>query len=193
MGLHTRNKRVYIIALCAYARPAGRREMTKQTSPAEPERLLLSTRREYLEALQRLIVLAQRELRIFDADFSDLKIESPRTHALLREFLLRGRDNRLYIAVHDTYYLRNYCPRLLHLLSRFSDRMFIHQTEGDAARAQDGFVLADKLHLVRRPVRAQPRAALRLNDESEGQGIYLRFSEIWDSSVPAVAATTSGL
>jgi hypothetical protein len=71
--------------------------------------------------------------------------------------------------------------------------MFIHQTQADAARAQDSFVLADKLHLVRRPVQAHPRAALRLHDEQESQGIYLRFSEIWDSSFPAVAATTSGL
>ena len=87
--------------------------MTEETKPAESERLLLSTRREYLEALERLIALAQRELRIFDADFSELKIDSPRTHELLRDFLLRDRDNRLYIAVHSTDYLRNYSPRLL--------------------------------------------------------------------------------
>jgi|SRR3990172_4957262 len=167
--------------------------MTEAMDSPQPERVLLSTRREYLEALQRLIGLAQRELRIFDADFFHLKIDSPRTHELLREFLLRGRDNRLYIAVHDTDYIRNYCPRLLDLLRQFSDRMFIHQTQDDAARAQDSFVLADKLHVVRRPVQAQPRAALRLNDERESQTIYLRFSEIWDSSFPAISATTSGL
>lgn len=167
--------------------------MTEENSAAEPERVLLSTRREYLEAMERLIGLAQRELRIFDSDFSELKIDAPRTHALMRDFLLRSRDNRLYIAVHSADYLRNYCPRLLNLLRQFSDRMFIQQTEGDAARAQDSFVLADKLHLVRRPVQAQPRATLRLNDEQEGQGIFLRFSEIWDSSIPAVTATTSGL
>jgi len=157
------------------------------------ERLLLSTRREYLEALERLTGLVQRELRIFDSDISGLKIDSPRTHELLRAFLLRGRDNRLYIAVHADYYIRNCCPRLLDLLAQFSDRMFIHRTEGDGARAQDSFVLADRLHFVRRPVQAQPRAVLRLHDEQESQAIYLRFSEIWDSSVPAVSATTSGL
>ena len=108
-------------------------------------------------------------------------------------FLLRHRDNRLYIAVHDDNYIRNYCPRLLELLVQFSDRMLIHRTEGDGARAQDSFVLADRLHFVRRPVQAQPRAVLRLNDEQEGQAIFLRFSEIWDNSVPAVSATTSGL
>ena len=167
--------------------------MTVETPTPRSERLLLSTRREYLEALQQLIGLAQRELRIFDADFFHLKIDAPHTHELLRDFLLRSRDNRLYIAVHDSEYIRNHCPRLLFLLRQFSDRMFIHQTQGDAARIQDCLVLADRRHFVRRPVQAQPRAALKLNDEPESQGMYLRFSEIWDSSFPAVSATSSGL
>ena len=167
--------------------------MTEDSTSAQPQRVLLSTRAEYLGAMQQLIGLVQRELRIFDADFSELQIDSRRTHELLHAFLLQGRDNRLYIAVHNTYYVRNYCPRLLDLLRQFSDRMFIHQTEGDAARIQDCLVLADRLHFVRRPVQAQPRAVLRLNDEQESQGIYLRFAEIWESSSPAVSATTSGL
>ncbi|TSA14150.1 MAG: hypothetical protein D4R74_08765 [Betaproteobacteria bacterium] len=167
--------------------------MTDAIDPPQPERVLLSTRREYLEALLRVAGLARRELRIFDAHCADLDIDSPQTHELLRVFLLRSRDNRLYLAVHDIEHIRTRCPRLLLLLRQFSDRMFIHRTQGDAARAQDCFVLADRLHFVRRPVHAQPRATLRLNDEQESQGIYLRFSEIWDSSVPAISASTSGL
>jgi len=166
--------------------------------PEEParhraQRCALSTRKEYRDALARLIVLAQRELRIFDSDFSGLEINSPQTYELLRDFMLRGRNNRLYIVVHDSGYIRNYCPRLLNLLRQFSDRMFIHQTQGEAASAQDCLVLADRLHCVRRPVQAQPRAALRLNDDEESRGMHLRFSEIWDNSFPAVSATTSGL
>jgi hypothetical protein len=160
---------------------------------AQAERRALSTRKEYRDALARLIGLAQRELRIFDLDVSDLEISSPQTYELLRAFMLRARNNRLYIVVHDTGYIRNYCPRLLTLLRQFSDRMFIHQTQGEAASAQDSFVLADKLHFLRRPVQAQPRATLRLNDEQDSQAMHLRFSEIWDNSFPAVSATTSGL
>lgn len=158
-----------------------------------PERLALFTRREYRDALERLSVLAQRELRILDADLSDLEIDSRRKYELLRAFLLRGRDNRLYIAVHDAGHIRNHCPRLLDLLRQFSDRMFIHQTQGEAAVAQDSLVLADQLHFVRRPVQAQPRAMLALNDDKESETMLLRFTEIWDSSFPAVSATTSGL
>lgn len=138
-------------------------------------------------------MLAQRELRVFDADCSDLEINSRRKCELLRAFLLRGRDSRLYIAVHDADYIRKHCPRLLELLRQFSERVFIHQTQGEAAGAQDSFVLADNLHFVRRPVQAQPRATLALDDREEGQGMLQRFSEIWDSSFPAVSASTSGL
>lgn len=165
----------------------------EEIAQSRPERSALFTRKEYRAALERLTALAQRELRIFDPDFSDLEVNSEQKCELLRAFLLRGRNNRLYIAVHDTDYIRNYCPRLLKLLRQFSDRVFIHQTQGDAASVQDCLVLADRLHFVRRPVYAQPRATLCLNDDKESQGIYLRFSEIWDSSFPAVSATTSGL
>ena len=106
---------------------------------------------------------------------------------------MRSRSNRLYLALHDTGYLRNNCPRFIHLLQQFSDRMFIHQTQGEAARAQDCLVLADNLHFVRRPVHAQLRGTLLLHDDKQSQGIYLRFSEIWESSFAAVSATTSGL
>jgi hypothetical protein len=159
----------------------------------QPERCALASRKEYRDALARLIELAQRELRIFDADLSDLEIDSPRTNDLLRAFMLRARGNRLYIVVHDARYIRNFCPRLLNLLRQFSDRVFIHQTQGQATSAQDSLVVADKLHCVRRPVQAQPRATLRLHDDQESQGMHLRFAEIWDESVPAVSATTSGL
>ena len=159
----------------------------------QAQRLVLFTRKEYRDALERLIGLAQHELRIFDADLSDLDINAAHEYELLRAFLLRARNNRLYIAVHDAGYIRNYCPRLLNLLRQFSDRMFIHQTQGEAANAQDSLALADRLHCLRRPVQAQPRATLRLNDEQECQGMLLRFAEIWDNSFPAVSATTSGL
>jgi hypothetical protein len=167
--------------------------MTDTSDAPQPERLLFSTRREYREAFERVIGLARHELRIFDSDLSDLEINSPLTYDLLRAFLLRGRTNRLYIAVHDTDHVRNYCPRLLELLCQFSDRMFIHQTQGEAARAQDCFALADAQHVVRRPVRTQPRGSLKTYDEHEGRGIHLRFSEIWDNSFPAVSASTAGL
>ncbi|MFH1605505.1 MAG: hypothetical protein ABIH03_16545 [Pseudomonadota bacterium] len=168
-------------------------EHLEQNTPPGPEYLLLSSRKEYLDAFDRLAGLAQRELCIFDPNCFYLQINSPHRCELLRAFLLRSPGNRLYLAVHDTDYLRNHCPRFMGLLRLFSDRMFIRQTEGEAARVQDCFVLADKLHFVRRPVHAQPRGAFALYDGNESLGVYLRFSEIWEASFTALSATTSGL
>lgn len=168
-------------------------EYPEQSAPPRPVRFILSLRKEYLEAFDHLAGLAQRELRIFDPDCFHLQINSPHRCELLRAFLARSRNNRLYLALHDTDYVRNNCPRTMSLLRQFSDRMFIHQTQGEAARVQDCLVLADKLHFVRRPVHAQPRGAFALYDGEQSQGMYLRFSEIWETSFTAVSATTSGL
>jgi hypothetical protein len=57
---------------------------------------------------------------------------------------------------------------------------------------QDCFVLADMEHFVRRPVAAQP-AASTLNEYQDARLMRERFDEIWQSSVPAIPATTLGL
>lgn len=168
-------------------------EHPEHSPPPGPERFVLSSRKEYLGAFDRLAGLVERELRIFDPDCFHLQINSPQRCELLHAFLARSRDNRLYLALHDTDHLRNNCPRFTRLLQQFSDRMFIHQTQGEATRVQDCLVLADRLHFVRRPVHAQPRGTLWLHDDKESQGVYLRFSEIWESSFTAMSATTSGL
>mgnify|MGYP003352775544 CR=1 FL=1 len=111
----------------------------------------------------------------------------------MQRFLRRSVDCRLYISVRDPEFIRRNCPRLISLLTRFSATMFIWQAEGEAARVQDCFVLADRDHLVRRPVAKQPRGVFILDDPREGLGMFERFQEIWETSVPAVSASTSGL
>lgn len=158
-----------------------------------PERKLITLKSEYVEALCRLLALAQRTLRIFDPDLEPLGLHSEERCRVLREFLLRSRNNRVYIALHETDFVARRAPRLVSLLGTFSGSLFIHRTQGDAARVPDCFVLCDELHFVRRGVASQPRGALYLNDPHEGRGMRERFDEIWQSSAPAVSATQSGL
>lgn len=159
----------------------------------EPQRTLITLRREYQEAVDLLLPRAERELRVFDPDLSDLALHSPARVELLRSFLKRSRNNRLLIAVHDVDYVTRQAPRLVAMLGTFSASMFIHKTAGDAARVQDCFVLCDELHLVRRAVAAQPRGALYLDDPREARGMRERFDQIWESSFPAVSASQAGL
>jgi hypothetical protein len=140
-----------------------------------PERKLITLRSEYEQAVGALLPLAQRELRIFDPDLAGLALHTEERSGELRNFLRRSRNNRLYIALHDVDYVSHRAPRLMALLGTFSSCMFIHRTEGDAARVQDCFLLCDELHLVRRRVAAQPRGAIYLNDPREGRGVRERF------------------
>jgi hypothetical protein len=168
--------------------------MSDLNSPEfQPERHLFNSRAEYVTGFGQVLGLARHELRIFDPDLSQLPLGDPATLDTLRDFLTRRRDNRLYIALHNPDPVMRRMPRLLKLLAMFSANIHIHQTEGDAARVQDCFVLADNDHFVRRLVWAQPRGVLVLNDPKEAHKMAERFGEIWQSSVPSVSASTSGL
>ena len=158
-----------------------------------PERKLITLKSEYAQALDLLLPLAQRTLRIFDPDLERLGLHTEERSRALREFLLRSRNNRIYVALNETDFVARRAPRLVGLLGTFSGSLFVHRTEGDAARVQDCFVLCDELHFVRRGVAAQPRGAIYLNDPREGRSMRERFDEIWQSSSPAVSATQSGL
>jgi hypothetical protein len=158
-----------------------------------PQRRLITTRTEYQEAIDLLLPMAQRELRVFDPDLADLRLHSPERIAMLREFLSRGRNNRLYIAVHQTEFIEQKAPRLLHLLGLFAGSIFIQRTQGDASRVQDCFILCDEMHLVRRPVAAQPRGVILTDDLIEGAKMRERFDNIWESSDSGVTANKSGL
>jgi hypothetical protein len=160
---------------------------------ASPQRTLLTARSEYLEGFGRLLGTVRRELLIFDPDLSELGMNLPQRVEALARLLRQSRTHRIFIAIHHTEHLTTRCPRLMTLLGSHTTGMFIRQTKGDAAKAQDCFVLADNDHLVRRPVATQPRGVLVLNDAKECQPIHDRFGEIWEASVPGVSANTTGL
>lgn len=163
------------------------------TDATAPKRKLLAARSEYFEDFGTLLARARRELRIFDADLSGLDMNGlGRIESLAR--LLRGsRTHRIFIALHDVEHVTRHCPRLIALLGSHADGLLIHGTQGDAAKAQDCFVLADDDHLLRRPVRSHPRGVLVLDDPKECQPMRERFDEIWESSLPGVSANTTGL
>jgi len=167
--------------------------MSDPLAEAIPERILLQTRSDYAEAFIRLLGLARRELRIFDPDLSELEMNSASRLQTLTRFLQGSRTHRIYIALHDVGHVTKHCPRLIALLGSYTSAILIFQTHGDAAKVQDCFALADGDHLVRRPVRTQPRGVLVLNDPKECQPMRERFDEIWESSLPGVSAITTGL
>jgi hypothetical protein len=176
--------------------PAGfKSEIAMSELPADaiPERTLLATRNDYLEGFNRLLGLVRRELRIFDPDLAELDMNSTGRIETLTRFLRASRTHLIHIAVHDIEHITQRCPRLIALMGSYTAGIRISRTRGDAAKVQDCFVLADDVHVLRRPVTAQPRGVLVTNDPKECQPMRERFEEIWESSEPAVSVNTTGL
>jgi len=159
----------------------------------QPARRVITLRSEYLAAFDELVAHVRRELRIFDPDLAQLELNAPDRVDSLRRFLIANRDSRLQIAVHNPDHLTRRVPRMMDLLAQVGGKIAVHRTEGDAARAQDCFVLFDAEHVIRRSVALHPRGVVLTDDLKEAHAMRERFDEIWQSSVSAVSATKLGL
>jgi hypothetical protein len=160
---------------------------------AEPSYRQLSGIRESQEAIDEVIAVAERTIRIFDISLSNRGFNTPGRADKLREFLVRGRAHRLLIALHDTELLERENARLLTLLRQFPMSIEIHRTLAQARNAADPFILADDHSVWHQLHQEQPRAVVALHSPADALPISQRFDEIWELSEPAVSATTLGL
>ena len=169
--------------------------MTENTTEkrAEPSYRQLSGIADSLEAIDQVVAVAERTLRIFDISLSNRGFNAPQRADALREFLVRGRAHRILIALHETELLERENPRLLTLLRQFPMSIEIHRTIAQARTATDPMVVADDHSVWHQIHYEQPRAIVALHSPAEALTIAQRFDEICDLSEPAVSATTLGL
>jgi len=144
------------------------------------------------QALDDVFARAQKTVRIFDnalgRDYnSTTRFES------LRKFLLSSPRNRLLIVVHNSQTIERNCPRLLNLLRLHAHAISIHETHQAARAVYDPFAVVDDRHHVHRFHFEQTRGVLSVDDPIGTHSFIERFGEIWESSSPAVSATTLGL
>ena len=144
-------------------------------------------------AIDEVIAVAGRTLRIFDITLSGRGYNLPQRMERLRSFLVAGRAHRILIALHDTDPLERECPRLLALLRQFPMSIEIHRTLAQARKAMDPFIVADDHSVWHQLHHEQPRAIVALHSPADAMPIAQRFDEIWELSEPAVSATTLGL
>jgi hypothetical protein len=148
---------------------------------------------ESIAAIDEVIAVASRSIRIFDVSLSNRGFGSPARIERLRQFLVAGRAHRLLIALHETGLLERENARLLALLRQFPMSVEIHRTLAQARNANDPFVIADDHSMWHQLHFEQPRAVVALHSPPDAMPIAQRFDEIWDLSEPAVSATTLGL
>lgn len=158
-----------------------------------PEYQRFDSDAEWQQAIDRLVGLQGRELRIFDPELTSLRLNAPERIALFEKFLQASRTRRLFVVAHDSEHLTRHCPRMMALLARFSHAIQVNRTHEAIRNIQDSFLVLDASHYVRRPVAAFFRGAAGFDDDTEGLAMRSRFLEIWAASYPAVSSTTAGL
>ncbi|HEX3062950.1 MAG TPA: hypothetical protein VHP55_09760 [Usitatibacter sp.] len=166
--------------------------MTEAKTP-EPGYRHISGVAESLAAIDEVIAVAQRTIRVFDTTLANRGFNSPARAERLREFFVAGRAHRLLIALHETDGLQREVPRLLTLLRQFPMSIEIHRTMAQARDAMDPFVVADDHSVWHQQHFEQPRAVVAIHSPADATPLAQRFEEIWHLSEPAVSATTLGL
>jgi len=166
---------------------------TDAAAAVEPRLAMLTTIAAQLEALDQLVGLARRSIRVFDVDFSTMRWDDPQRNAALARFLRASRHAKLDIVVHDTRHIESRCARLLHLQRLFGEAVTIHRSGADARGAMDPLVIVDGVHFLHRFHADQPRASLGIAQPLAAKPLVERFNEIWASSESAVTGTTLGL
>jgi hypothetical protein len=159
----------------------------------QPDYRIISGNAESLAAIESIVDVAQRTLRVFDFTLANRGFNSPGLAGKLRDFIVAGRAHRVLIALHDPDALARECPRLLGLLRQFPMSIEIHRTVGQARNANDPFMIADDHSVWHQLHHDQPRAIVALHSPPDALPIAQRFDEIWDLSEPSISATTLGL
>jgi hypothetical protein len=157
-----------------------------------PQHIPLSGDREYDAALDKVMVKAQRSIRIFEHTLGH-GYNSPQRFEMLRRFLLVNPRNRLQIVVHEPRTIDRNCPRMLNLLRLHSHAISIHETHSNAKAVYDPFAVVDDHSFVHRFHFDETRGLLALDDPIGTHVLAERFDEIWEASSPTVSATTIGL
>ena len=163
------------------------------TAPPEPRLVELATLAEQTAAIDELVVLARRRIRVFDQDLSQTGWNQPSRVDHLGAFLRGTRGRRLDIIVHDTTYLETACPRMLNLLRAYSYAVTIYRTGAEARLATDPLLIVDDRHYLHRFHLGQPRAAMGIEQPEQTRPLASRFDEIWATGEPGINATVLGL
>jgi hypothetical protein len=166
---------------------------TSIESPVPPRTVELASLAEQIAAIDELIGLAQRRIRVFDQDLSQTGWNQAARIDRLATFLRETRGRRLDIIVHDTHYLESACPRLLGLLRTYSFAITIYRTGTEAKLATDPLVVVDDRHYLHRFHFGQSRAAMGVNQPDQTRPLATRFEEIWATGEPGLNATVLGL
>ncbi|MDR3220654.1 MAG: hypothetical protein LBU46_01420 [Candidatus Accumulibacter sp.] len=148
---------------------------------------------EYTSAVQKILLLATRNIRIFDPDLAKPCLENKENALFLRRFLTAAPGNTLQIVLRNVEPFRCNSPRLFKLLADFPHTMQVWESAPQVARLTDAMFLSDDCHALIRIHQDHARSRV-IVDNAEACRVYLtRFDEILQEGGTPVSATTLGL
>jgi len=166
---------------------------TSPEPPPAPHTRDIASVADQAAAIDELIGLGRRRIRVFDQDLSGTGWNQPSRAERLAAFLRGERGRRLDIIVHSTHYLESACPRMLSLLRTYSHAVTIYRTGSEARLATDPLLIVDDRHYLHRFHFEQARAAMGINQPDQARPLASRFEEIWATGEPGLNATVLGL
>ena len=156
-------------------------------------RELLTSWNEYRSAIDRLLAMVKREIRIYDQNIIELGLDSPPRLEHLKRLLQANLPETFRAALRDCEPLKRDCPRLMRLLADYAHGMTVQQTPEHLAHLRDAMVLIDGRHGLIRFDRDQPRSKLLIGETDELQPYLRRFEDIWAEGGTPLSITTLGL
>ena len=156
-------------------------------------RELMTSWGEYQIALDRLLAMAEHDIRIYDEDLVALKLDSTPRLAQVQRLLQGNRRDCLQIALRNGEPFKHQHPRLLDVFATHGHLMAVQQTPEHLAHLRDSMILVDGRHGLIRFDRDQPRAKLLIDEIEELQPYRRRFEEIWNEGGIPISPTTMGL
>ncbi len=135
---------------------------------------------------------AQERIRLFDRDGEFYGLSRPSVSERFARLLRLSRQTEVVIVVQRSGYLQRQCPRLLTLLRTHGDRLQLLSVDGQLAEYSRGYVLIDDAVVLRRP-HVERSILIRDEDEQEIAAAARLFTEVLDSAMPVIGASTTGL
>jgi hypothetical protein len=148
--------------------------------------------REYEALIDTMIPQTQQVIRVFDRALSRDWNRAERIE-LLRQFLRKARENRLFILLHDARKIAAEQPRLVELARQFGHACVIRETLKQARHVYDPFVLFDASHYLHRFHHDHLRAAQGLHDAVGNRQLLERFDAIAEFCGPPISCGATGL
>jgi len=156
-------------------------------------RELITSWSDYQNAIDRLLCIAQRSIRIYDRDLVIFQLDTLERIELLKRFLQNSDRDALHIVVRDAEPLRHRHPRLTSLLTTYTHLVAAQQTPDQLSHLRDSMLLIDGRHALIRFDQEQPRSKLLIDEPDEMRPYQNRFAEIWAEGGESATGSTLGL